>query len=138
MAGRDHNFTRRAVLGAAFAVPALASAASAGAAVPAVARWRRALAGLRQAQAAMAAYERRCDAAGLQNIWQLDERLDDHLGTFISALERLMGTPAPDVAALALKIELAVDHDVASLTEGERCLAVLKADALRLASTVER
>jgi hypothetical protein len=134
MAGRDHNYTRRAVLGAAFAVPALASAASAGAAAPAAARWRRALAGLRRAEAAMAAFERRCAAAGItENLWEVDETSGDHLGTFISALQRLMRTPAPDLPALALKIEFLVDHEVGSLSDGERCLAALRADARRLA-----
>jgi hypothetical protein len=134
MAGRDHNYTRRAVLGAAFAVPALASAGRAGAAVPAVARWRRALAVLQRAEAGMAAFERRCAAAGItENIWELDETSGDHLGAFYAAMRRLMRTPAPDVPALALKIELAVDHEIGSLTGGERCLATLKADARRLA-----
>lgn len=134
MAGRDHNYTRRAVLGAAFVVPALASAGSAGAAVPATTRWRRALAALHRAEAEMAAFERRCGAAGItENLWELDEISGDHLGAFYAALRRLLRTPAPDVPALALKIELAVDHEVGTLTGGERCLAALKADARRLA-----
>jgi len=132
MTGRDHNCTRRAVLGAAFAVPALAAGGGAAEAAARAARWRRAFAAFRLAEAEMAAFEQRCDAAGTKNIWQLDERLDDHLGTLISALERLLRTPAPDVPALALKIELAVDHDAGSLTGGDRCLAALKADARRL------
>lgn len=137
MAGRDHNYTRRAVLGAAFAVPALASAGSAGAVAPRAARWRRAVAGLQRAEAAMAAFERDCEAAGIaENLSELDETSGDHLGAFHAALERLLRTPAPDVPALAMKIELAVDHDVGSLTDGERCLVALKADALRLAGSV--
>jgi hypothetical protein len=35
--------------------------------------------------------------------------------------------------ALALKIELVVDEEVATLAGRERCLAVLKADGWRLA-----
>lgn len=44
------------------------------------------------------------------------------------ALKRLLRTPAPDLPALALKIELIVDEEVATLAGGEQCLAVLKAD----------
>jgi hypothetical protein len=84
----------------------------------------------------MAAFERRCAAAGItENLWELDETSGDHLGAFYRALERLLRTPAPDVPALALKIELAVDHEAGSLTGGESCLAVLKADARRLAGS---
>jgi hypothetical protein len=46
----------------------------------------------------------------------------------------LLRTPAPDVQALAMKIQLAVNHEAGSLTGGESCLAALKADARRLAS----
>jgi hypothetical protein len=49
------------------------------------------------------------------------------------ALKHLLRTPAPDLPAFALKIELAVDEEVATLAGGERCKAVLKADGLRLA-----
>ena len=61
------------------------------------------------------------------------DRFGDHLGAFYAALRRLLRTPAPDIAALAMKIALAVDHEVGTLTGGERCLAALKADARRLA-----
>jgi hypothetical protein len=48
--------------------------------------------------------------------------------------------PAPhtvvDLPAFALKIEFAVDEEVATLAGGERCLAVLKADRWRLAALV--
>jgi hypothetical protein len=83
----------------------------------------------------MAAFERRCAAAGItENVWELDETSGDHLGAFYRALERLLRTPAPDVPALAMKIKLAVDHEIGSLIDNERCLAALKADARRLAS----
>lgn len=37
------------------------------------------------------------------------------------------------LSLLAANIELVVDHEVATLAGGEPCLAVLKADARRLA-----
>jgi len=132
MAGRDHNFTRRAVLGAAFAVPALGPAANSATGTD---LWRRRLADLRLAEAEMDAFCRRARAGSLALADQsaLDEAFGDQLGAVYAALRRLLRTPAPDFDALTLKIVLAVDHEVGTLTGGERCLAALKADARRLA-----
>ncbi|HYI64606.1 MAG TPA: hypothetical protein VEW71_06950 [Allosphingosinicella sp.] len=155
MAGRDHNYTRRAVLGAAFAVPALAGAGPSSAsialrAVPASAstptlpspiegegtsrRWNRALAAFRRAEAALDAVAR--ETSGLVGVGPeqdaSEERFGDCLCAFYAAMRRLLRAPAPDLDALALKIALIVDYEVATLTGGERCLAVLKADARRL------
>lgn len=133
MAGRDHNFTRRAVLGAAFVVPALGPVANSATGAD---LWRRRLAALHRAEAEMDAFCRRCRDGSLifPDQAELDDAFGDRLGAFYAALRRLLRTPAPDFEALTLKIELAVDHDVGTLTGGERCLAVLKADARRLAS----
>jgi hypothetical protein len=57
-----------------------------------------------------------------------DVRLGDHS----AALLRLMKVRAPDLPALALKIELAIDQEVGTLTGGEVCLAMLKRDVRRL------
>jgi hypothetical protein len=135
MASRDHNYTRRAVLGAAFTAPALCGV---GADVdPArVAAWEEAVAALRRAEVEMDGFCRLCRAglaSGDQS--ELDAAFDDHLGAFYSALRRLLRTPAPDLAALAAKIILTVDHEVGTLTGGDRCFAALKADVRRLAVT---
>lgn len=58
------------------------------------------------------------------------DRLADR---FSVAMRRLLRTPAPDVAALATKLELAIDEEVFTLSGGEACLAALKRDARRLA-----
>jgi hypothetical protein len=131
MAGRDHNYTRRAVLGAAFAVPALGAAQGPGAAALADAKWRRALADLERAEAEMDDFCRGCRAGILvfRDQCELDDRFGDHLGAFYAALGRLLRAPAPHFEALAVKIALAVDHEVATLTGGEACLAALKAGA---------
>lgn len=135
MAGRDHNCTRRAVLGAAFVVPALAAGGGAGEAAARAARWRRAFAAFRLAEAEMDAFCRRCRDGSLVFADQTaqDDAFGDRLGIFYAALRRLLRTPAPDFDALAAKIALAVDHEIGTLTGGERCLAALKADARRLA-----
>lgn len=136
MAGRDHNYTRRAVLGAAFVVPALTSVRGADAAAPDAARWRRALAALKRTEAELDAFCRRCREGSMvfRDQWELDDRFGDHLGAYYAALGRLLRTPAPDMPALATKIALAVDHEICTLTGGGRCLAALEADARRLAA----
>jgi len=67
--------------------------------------------------------------------WAMDEHFSDLVVAFNAALRRLLRVPAPDLPALGLKVALIVDHDVAGLIGGERCMAVLKADALRLCSS---
>jgi hypothetical protein len=62
----------------------------------------------------------------------LQETYDRRLEAFEGALRRVMRAPAPDAAALGLKIVLAVDHDVASLSGGAACLKAVRRDALRL------
>jgi hypothetical protein len=87
-----------------------------------VTKWDRALARFRGAEAALIEAEGGPD--------HLFDALNDR---FHAALRRLLRTPAPDLAALAIKIDLVVDHEVVTLTGGEACLAALKRDARRLA-----
>jgi hypothetical protein len=68
----------------------------------------------------------------------LEEHLNDLDGAKTAAIMRLLRIPAPDLPALATKIALAVDHNVAELDEGDQCLAVLKADGLRLSRQKEQ
>jgi hypothetical protein len=72
-------------------------------------------------------------SASLAGFQPFEDRLNAVGSVRDAALKRLLRTPAPDLPALALKIELAVDEEVATLAGGERCLAVLKADGWRLA-----
>jgi hypothetical protein len=62
----------------------------------------------------------------------LQEVYDARLGDHSEALRRLMKVRAPNLQALALKIEMAIDEEVGSLTGGEACLAALKRDVKRL------
>ena len=163
MAAARHNPTRRAVLGAAASLPAWLAAAPAVAQGRMETRWDRALAAYRRAETVLAAYyrnvagpaERRfqmvrgrwpqdCDftaeleaKAELAKAWEANEAIEHRFGDLacarLTALRRLLRAPAPDLPALALKIELVVDHEVATLDGGEQCLAVLKADGMRLA-----
>jgi hypothetical protein len=165
MTAARHNPTRRALLGAAVFAPVLGVGAGAtGAATGAgPRRWDQALAALREAEAAVAAY-RASDYLAAHEIhvairarWPIPydfaadpearslvrasltrfQPLEDSLNALDiereTVLNRLLLTPAPDLPALALKIELIVDEEVATFAGGERCLAALKTDGWRLA-----
>jgi hypothetical protein len=166
MAAARHNPTRRALLGAAVALPAIlggraVAAQAAGGADRA--KWDRALTAYRRAEAAVGAFRVReyhpahLAFAAVRDRWSMpydftadreawaavsaamadfepvEDRINDLESAQTAALKRLLRIPAPDLPALALKIELIVDQDVATLDGGERCLAVLKADGQRLA-----
>jgi len=142
MAAADLNPSRRQVLGAAFAVPVLAATP---AAFPrkressgrsdqagkgldprfrgeAERRWDRALARFRRAEAAVLALEGGPDEDAFG-------RAQDR---FNLLLRRLLACPAPDVAALAVKLEAAVAAELADLTYAPPALAALAEDARRL------
>ena len=78
-----------------------------------------------QAQAAV--------AAALAVHEPLEEHLNDLVEAMTAAIMRLLQIPAPDLPALAIKIALAV-HAVVENDGGDRCLALLKADARRFAA----
>ena len=63
----------------------------------------------------------------------LEERFGDLDSRRLLALRRLFTIPAPDIAALALKLELAVVDQAWEITGCETCLEAAAADARRLA-----
>ena len=85
-------------------------------------KWDRALSRYRAAESALAA------VTGTED----DDLYDRHLLRFNAALKKLLRTPAPANAALALKLDLTIHHLAWELTGGERCMAALLADAHRL------
>jgi hypothetical protein len=85
-------------------------------------RWDAALTRFRGAEAAVRAGRSASEA-----------RFDRLSDTYYTAMRRLLRTPAPGIAALARKLELAVDEEIFTLTGGEACLAALTRDARRLA-----
>jgi hypothetical protein len=95
--------------------------------------WEAALAGLRRAEAEMGVFEG-VEPRGAS--WEAQEALDEAFSdlsvAFGRALVRLMRVPAPELPALGLKIVLAVDHEVATLSGGEEAMAQLREDAVRL------
>ena len=72
------------------------------------------------------------DAAG----WPADfeDEYAERLDALCDALRQLLHTPAPDLGALALKIELATEHELGMLAGGAVCLAAIQRDAQRLAA----
>lgn len=137
MAAARHNLTRRALLGAGGAACALLVTETAAVAAGRT-RWERALAAFRRSEARLADFRRNgarlAAAAGAgPDCSVLDDRFSDFECARLQALRRLLRVPAPDLAALSLKIGLAVDERAWELTGAEPCLATLKADARRLA-----
>ena len=64
--------------------------------------------------------------------WALDEAFSDAVVAFNTALQRLLLAPAPDLAALAVKITRAIDEQAWELPRGEACMAAVKRDLSRL------
>jgi hypothetical protein len=138
----QHKLSRRAVLGAAVALPALQHESGAGAPPPAspspcrggaTTPWLRALAAYCAAEAEIRAYEKLTSGAPWEEQAAIEEAYGVRLDAMHDAMRRLMRLRAPDLPALATKIVLAVDHEVATLNGGEACMATLRRDALRLA-----
>jgi hypothetical protein len=96
-------------------------------------RWGRALAAYRAAEAGVREEERRTAGLSMEEEAAREEIYGAQLDALYATLRRLLKVPAPDVGALAAKIELMIDHEVATLTGGEACLAAIRRDARRLA-----
>jgi hypothetical protein len=108
-------------------------------AASAAARWTRTLAAYRCAEARVATFKG--EEAGLpaeRRKWPalaaLEERFGDLDSLRIAALRRLLRLPAPDIAALSLKLDLAVADQAWELTGCEACLEAMAADARRLSA----
>jgi hypothetical protein len=135
-AGR-HNLSRRVVPGVCFGAPALLGGGGASA-TGLRDRWTRAFAAFRRAETRLAAFQQAeaqlpLAARAFPACEPLEERFNDLECARLAALRRLLHAPAPDLPALARKIELTIDDQAWELTGAEPCLAALKADARRLA-----
>ncbi len=139
MAAGQHNPSRRALLGAAVALPLVSGMADSPAPRPLHhaahgppprsgedLAWARALEAYEAAEAEVQ------DAVG----WpaEYEEEYGERLDARCEALRRLWRTPAPDLGALALKIDLAIEHELGMLAGGATCLAAIQGDAQRLAA----
>lgn len=95
-------------------------------------KWQRALARFRSAEGEVRAVARATAGGTAAEEAALEPVYMARLGGHTAALVRLMKARAPDLEALALKIELAIDEEVGSLSGGEACLAAVKRDVRRL------
>jgi hypothetical protein len=84
--------------------------------------WQNALAAFRRAEADLPALEGDPD----------EDAFGDALERFNEALAGLLAVPAPDVRALATKLDLAIAAEVQELSFGPPALAALARDAHRL------
>jgi hypothetical protein len=146
MAAGRHNLTRRALLGAGAAAPFvhdlhivhfMHTARPEPADIALRLRWTRALAAFRRAEAQLAAFkaaEARLPARMREwpHVRPLERKFGDLEDVRLAALGRLFRLPAPDLAALALKLDLAVVDLAWELTGCETCLEAMAADARRL------
>lgn len=87
-----------------------------------VTKWDPALEPLRRAEAALAAAAHEPD----------EEVYGDILCAFNRAPKRLLRAPAPDLPALALKLELAARESAWELTGAETCIVALAREARAL------
>jgi hypothetical protein len=147
MAAAQHNLTRRALLGAVCAAPVLSrhpgldpgstffsAGEGKGRWTPdqvrgdeerTVTNWDRALSRYQKADPALAAVAH-----------SDDEDLYDRLGArHDTALRRLPRTPIPDLPALALKLDLALDDRAVEFVGDAAAMKALKQDARRLTET---
>ena len=101
-------------------------------------RWALTLAAYRRAEARVAGFkaeERKLSPArrAYPGCTDLEERFGELDSRRLAALRRLLRLPAPDIAALSLKLDLAVADQAWELTGCEHCFAALQAHARRLA-----
>jgi hypothetical protein len=87
-------------------------------------KWAKALARYAQAQAALDALAHTED----------DDLYGRALGRHSAALARLLRAPAPDLGAVAGKLDLITRHHVSELAFGGASMAALRRDVLRLAA----
>ncbi len=129
MAVGQLNRSRRALLGAAVGLPLVARAGAgeaAGAlhpnAHPSGGEWEAALAAFAAAEAELLRYEGWCSGRPFEEQERLEGGYDLRSDAMYAALRRLMAAPAPDATALAVKLDLAAAHELATLDGGEACL----------------
>jgi hypothetical protein len=75
---------------------------------------------------------RRCSSCPRAEIDAAEEEYGDRLEALYERLRRLLTVPAPDLPALGVKIELAFEHEVGTLSGTGPCIATVRADARRL------
>ena len=81
----------------------------------------------------MGRYEAFCRGRPYEEQRGLERGYDERSDIMYDALRRLLRARAPDLAAVGVKMDLVVRHEVGTLTGGERCLAAIRRDVRRMA-----
>jgi hypothetical protein len=66
-------------------------------------------------------------------IWAAEDAFGDRLEALHEALRMLLVVPAPDLGALLVKVELAFEHEIGTLSGTAPGVAAIRADVRRLA-----
>ena len=126
MADVRNNPSRRALLGVAASLPVAVAAEAVGRPLHhsrSGEEWDAAVAAFRAAEAEVRRFEGFCSGRPFEEQEAMEEAYGERGDAMYDALRALMGVAAPDLAAIGLKIELAVAHEVGTLNGGEACLA---------------
>jgi hypothetical protein len=95
-------------------------------------KWRKLLAAYRAAEAEVRGFERATAGASFAEAARLEGRYGELGDVMYSALRHLLRAPAPDLAAVAAKLDLVVEHEVGTLEGGEACMSAIRADVRRI------
>ena len=150
MSGED--VSRRAVLGGAVALPFLPLDAGGGASFetgPRQARsllrmsgespcWETLLSAYRAAEAAVEEAGRRCSAASRAEIGAAEDAFGDRLEALYGALRAMLVVPAPDIGAFCTKVDLMIEHEVATLAGSSASLEAVGREARRFGEAAAR
>jgi cobalamin biosynthesis protein CbiG len=151
MAAGQHNPSRRALLGAAVAIPLITTADGAGVATGplhppspsatagppprSAEEWNKALAAFEKAQATVWKIEAATAGYGFEDEEPLLPAHDAACEAMEVALRRMLFVPAPDVAGFAAKLDLFFEHGLEPRSAEEEVLAAVRRDVRWLAAT---
>ena len=96
--------------------------------------WRRALAAYRSAEVAVEEAGRRCASCSRAEIHSAEDEYGDRLEALYERLRGLLTVRAPDLNAFCTKVELMIEHELATLSGSAASLAAIRDDARRLPS----
>jgi hypothetical protein len=152
MAAADYNPSRRALLGAAVAIPlvpdslassfwrmpeSISSAETERRLIPDQVRgddnWLEALAAFEAAEAVVREIEAATAGYSLDEEEELLPAHDAACDAMEAALGRILLAPVPHLAALAVKLELFFEHELEPHSASEDCLGAIRGDVRRLA-----
>ncbi|HYG28712.1 MAG TPA: hypothetical protein VD887_00700 [Allosphingosinicella sp.] len=98
--------------------------------------WGETLSAYRAAEAAVEEAGRVCAVASPEEIGAAEDAFGDRLEALYDQLRRLLVVPAPDVAALLVKVDAAFEHEIGTLAGTDASIAAVRGDVRRLGEAV--